>query len=280
MTTKMTPMEILKLLEQSNCRECGEKTCLAFAASVFKGNRRLDECPRLDPDTIARYSSQDNDDAGEKAVNVEAYRDEFLESMKQTAAAMDLAEAAERTGGKYANNKLTLKIMGKDFSVDTNGRIISEIHANPWVTGPFLDYVLNSRGKEPTGNWVVFRELKEGRERYPLFQKRCEEAMKQVADAYPDLFNDIVFLFSGKKVNEQFAADVSVILRPLPKVPMMICYWLPEDGMDSSLNVFFDETADENLSIGSIFSLGAGLAQMFFKLAQRHGYNIEQSQTS
>jgi len=52
----------------------------------------------------------------------------------------------------------------------------------------------------------------------------------------------------------------------------MICYWGPEDGLASSLNVFYDETADKNLDIGSIFTLGAGLTQMFEKLAQRHGY--------
>jgi len=29
-------MEIFKLLEKSNCRECNEKTCLAFAGAVFQ----------------------------------------------------------------------------------------------------------------------------------------------------------------------------------------------------------------------------------------------------
>ena len=40
----------------------------------------------------------------------------------------------------------------------------------------------------------------------------------------------------------------------------------------SSLNVFFDDTADKNLTIGSVYSLGAGLSQMFEKLSLRHGF--------
>jgi hypothetical protein len=52
----------------------------------------------------------------------------------------------------------------------------------------------------------------------------------------------------------------------------MICYWLPEDGLDSSLHLFFDETADRNLDIGYVFTLGTGLAQMFTKIALRHGF--------
>ncbi|MFO7667748.1 MAG: (Fe-S)-binding protein [Desulfobacterales bacterium] len=45
-------MEIFKLLEKSNCRECNEPTCLAFAAAVFKGQRQINECTRLDKETI------------------------------------------------------------------------------------------------------------------------------------------------------------------------------------------------------------------------------------
>jgi hypothetical protein len=47
---------------------------------------------------------------------------------------------------------------------------------------------------------------------------------------------------------------------------------LPEDGLESSLNVFFDQTADKNLDIGSVFTLGVGLSQMFVKIARRHGF--------
>lgn len=52
MSKPTSPMEIFKLLEKSNCRECGEPTCLAFAASVFKGKRKIEECPRLDKDAL------------------------------------------------------------------------------------------------------------------------------------------------------------------------------------------------------------------------------------
>jgi hypothetical protein len=61
------------------------------------------------------------------------------------------------------------------------------------------------------------------------------------------------------------------VLHPLPNIPIMICYWKPDEGLASSLNLYFDTTADDNLDIGSLFSLGAGLAQMFEKLSHRHG---------
>ena len=260
-------MEIFQLLDMSNCRECGEKTCLAFAGAVFQGQRKLAECPKLDQATIQRFTGE----APEQSAS-EQNRDEYLKQLKREIVGYDLAAAASRVGAMFSNARLTLKVLGKDFSVDTEGNLYADIHINPWVVVPFLSYILHCKGLPVTGNWVSFRELKDGPERYPLFQKRCEEPMKRVADIYTNLFDDLVHLFSGKQVEEQFESDISVVLHPLPKVPIMICYWMPEDGLESSLNVFFDETADQNLDIGSVFTLGAGLAQMFGKLALRHGF--------
>ena len=42
-------------------------------------------------------------------------------------------------------------------------------------------------------------------------------------------------------------------------------------GLESSLNIFFDETADRNLPIESIYTLAAGLLNMFKKIVLTHG---------
>jgi hypothetical protein len=139
---------------------------------------------------------------------------------------------------------------------------------------PFLEYLLHGEGIPVTGTWVSLRELKAGRGRYQFFQKQCEEPMKRVADSYPEFFNDIVQMFSGRKVSKHLDSDISAVLQPFPKVPIMICYWLPDDGLDSALHVFFDETADRNLGADSVFTLGAGLATMFKKFALRHGVSL------
>ena len=143
---------------------------------------------------------------------------------------MDLPAAAHRIVARFSGEKLTLKVLGKDFGIDSRGNLYADIHVNPWVAIPFLTYILYSKGLAPSGRWVSFRELKDGRERYPLFRKRCEDPLKQVADAYTPLFDDMVHLFGGKQVERQFASDISVVLHPLPRVPIMVCYWLPAQG--------------------------------------------------
>ena len=260
-------LEIFQLLEKSNCKECGEKTCLAFAGAVFTGQRKFSECPRLSRVVIERYSVE-TDDRNTKDPD----REKYLKSLQSEIVQLDFAQAAERTGAQFSGDKLTLKILGKDFSVNAQGDLFADIHINPWVAIPFLSYILHGQGLPVSGRWVSFRELKKGREWYPLFQKRCEEPVKRLADIHTDLFDNMVHLFSGKQVEQQFQSDISVVLHPLPKVPIMICYWSPEEGLDSSLNIFFDETADRNLEIGSVFTLGTGLAQMFTNIVLRHGF--------
>ena len=266
MSQPKNAMEIFQLLEKSNCRACGYKTCLAFAGAVFRGQIKLEECPKLDREIIEQFSGDPK-----KEHTIEEIQEAYMKDLRAKISDLDLEEAAQRTGGQVINDKLTLKVLGKHFSVDSKGQLYTEIHINLWVTIPFLTYVLYSKGIPASGNWVSFRELKGGKEEYPLFHRRCEESMKRVADTYTDLFHDMVHIFNGKQVEKQFKSDISVILYPLPKVPIMVCYWLPEDGLESSLHVFFDKTAEDNLGTQTVFTLAVGLSQMFAKLAHRHG---------
>lgn len=40
-------LEILKLLPKTNCKKCGQPTCMVFAAQVREGGRGIEACPDL-----------------------------------------------------------------------------------------------------------------------------------------------------------------------------------------------------------------------------------------
>ncbi len=260
-------MEIFKLLDKSNCRECNEKTCLAFAGAVFQGKRKLHECPRLSPDTIKQYGAE----KVEKTAAAEQDREAAVAGLKRKITEIDLPSAAERLGGIFSNGKLTIKMLGKDVHVDSDGNLSSDIHLHSWVTIPLLNYIIGGAGVPVSGKWVPFRELKNGKTWAPLFGQRCEKPLKKVADTYTDLFEDMIVIFNGREVEKHYSADISLVLHPLPRVPILICYWKPEEGLESSLNLFFDSTAEENLNIESLYALATGLVIMFEKISLRHG---------
>ena len=259
-------MEILKLLDKSNCKKCNKPTCMAFAAAVFQGQKQLDECPHLDQEVLQRYGHKTA-----AAVPLDQDMWDLIEKLKKDLVGIDLAAAAKRLGARYSDEKLTIKCLGKDFSVDTKGNITTDIHVHPWIAIPVINYITSGAGVPVSGKWVPFRELEGGKKWYRLFGQRCEKPLKRVADIYTELFEDMIHLFNGKQVENHYTSDISLVLEPLPKVPMLICYWKPEEDLESDLNLFFDATAEENLNIEALYTLGAGMVIMFEKLALRHG---------
>ncbi len=41
------PLEVWELLPRTNCRQCGEVTCMAFGFALLESRRRLGECPPM-----------------------------------------------------------------------------------------------------------------------------------------------------------------------------------------------------------------------------------------
>jgi CO dehydrogenase/acetyl-CoA synthase gamma subunit (corrinoid Fe-S protein) len=55
-------MEILRLLPKTNCKECGQPTCMVFATQVAEGGKEPEDCPPL---------------AGESKAKLDAYLGQF-----------------------------------------------------------------------------------------------------------------------------------------------------------------------------------------------------------
>lgn len=49
--------EIMKKLPTTNCKECGNATCFAFAMKLAKGGAKLDDCPYLSPEVRTELES-------------------------------------------------------------------------------------------------------------------------------------------------------------------------------------------------------------------------------
>jgi len=43
-------IEVLKLLPKTNCRECGQPTCMVFSTLAVQGIKDSNDCPQIDPE--------------------------------------------------------------------------------------------------------------------------------------------------------------------------------------------------------------------------------------
>lgn len=265
MSPAKNPLEIYKILPQTNCGQCFLPSCLAFSAAVISGEKKLADCPFIKE--VATLNVTPN------VVTTEPYeimRNEKIILLQKRVADMDLPSLAAPLGGKMTGDKLVISCLGKEFFVAESGKVTSECHTHAGLTIPLLSYIIKSDGNNTTGNWVPFRELKDGPPMSALFEQRGEKRLQKLADSHTELFDDLVSMFSGTREENIFASDISVVLYPLPKLPVLICYWKPEEDLGSKLNIFFDATADCHLTIESIFELTIGMVMMFEKIARKH----------
>lgn len=266
---RTSPMEILKLLERSNCGECGLPTCLAFASQVSQGLRPLGDCPRLSADVVAEQGPRltpapaaDRDEPDPASIIPR-----LCERIEQ----VDFAEAAQRLGVQLGGDRLQIHVLGRLFEVDARGGLHTMCHVNSWVQLPLLFFILDGAGRQPTGDWQTFGDLPRSQDWTRFFDYKCAQVFARMASEQPDLFEDILDLFASREPADDTDADWVKTLWPLPRVPIRFCYWAAEDDIPAQLTVLFDATASDNLGPEGIFQLCRGLAEMFQKIIIHHG---------
>ena len=264
MASMNNPLELYKLLNKSNCKKCMLPSCMAFSVAVIQGRKKIGDCPDLDAKTVEALDGQ-----VAQRKNLEDEQLENLRRLKKEITKVDFASVADKLGAAVHQGKMAVNCLGKDFIIDSAGELTSECHNNMWVHFPLLNYIIFGKGRNLSGEWVIFSELPGAADWSRFFSHRCEEDLKQLADAHTELFFEILHLFGAKQV-DGMDADHSLVIYPLPKVPFMINYWEPEQGFQSKLNILFDRVTTENLTVESIYLIGRGLVEMFRALIVKH----------
>ncbi len=66
---KLSPLTLYKYLPKTNCRECGEPTCFAFATKVITGEAKISLCKPLNTDKYRVNIKKLKKDFGERIAN-------------------------------------------------------------------------------------------------------------------------------------------------------------------------------------------------------------------
>lgn len=264
--SQLTVMDVLKMLPKTNCRECQSPSCMAFAVHVVGGSKEPEVCPYLDAEAVKGFAGR-----VQKLKSHQEEREEALDSLQSKIREVDLSSVAEKLGGRMDGDLLAIKCLGKDFLIDQDGYLHSECHVNFWVLLPLLNYILLSKGSEMTGEWVKFDQLKESISWSNYFAHKCEKQLKAFIDEHTEVFYQTMDIFCGRPPEKEFTSDYSVVIYPLPKVPFLISYTKPDGDFDSTLSLFFDRSANDNIDLESIYILGMGIVEMLKKISDRHG---------
>jgi len=256
--------DIYKLLPKTNCGYCQARTCMAFSLDVIRGSKQVKDCPYVNPE--AARSAQ------EQIPKREDWRDGFeqrLTPLRDRISKLDLDAVAQDLGGVVVNGKLKIPVLGRPFFIRSDGRIESEVHINPWVSLPLLNYVIRG-GKGPvSGHWISFDDLSSGTIRAQYFRERSQEPLRKLFDRHLPFVDEVMALFSTETL-DSLDSDCSWKMYPFPKIPWLLMYWKPEAPHASRLNLLLDQTVERFLDAESVFTLARGFTEMLERLVTRH----------
>lgn len=132
---KISPLQIYRLLPGTNCRKCGEETCMAFASALIERKKNFEECTPLEEEKYAKQREQLIElvtppvrevviGSGEKAVAIGGeevmYRHE-LTYFNPTALFLDVHDGMsekELNEGLEVIKKISITRIGQELTLD------------------------------------------------------------------------------------------------------------------------------------------------------------------
>ncbi len=256
----LTVLELLKHLPRTNCGECGQTTCLAFATQVIKEGENLARCPFLPEalqDASGEIRRQQEQGVGRRRESLAI----ALEALQAKIAPLDFAGIAAGLGAHYRKEDqreyLALTYFGQELKVFKEGIVYPPgAEANPWDAILLYNY-LASQGKAlPTGKWIRYHELPNSVSK----AKTLARLEKQLADHFqtqPTLLSARGAKLGGQPV--QTAADATLQLEfwPLPRVPLRLLFWEAEteDDFPAQAHFLFDAQVSDFLDLESLLFL-------------------------
>ena len=256
----ITVMEVLKNLPRTNCGDCGQPTCLAFATHVIKEGEDLDKCPHLTgagADMRKAVRAQQEAGVGRRRESLAI----SLEVLQEKVAPLDFAALAEGLGATYGEEAvrpyLSLNYFGHRLRVFKDEVGYPEgVAANPWDAILLYNY-LAFRGKSPpTGKWITYQSLPNSVSKTKTLKRLEAELAAHFAGKQAKLEGAAVRLGAeGVKVAED--ADLQLVLRPLPKVPVLLLFWEadPEEDFPAQVHLLFDGNVSAFLDLESLLFL-------------------------
>ena len=256
----ITVMEVLKNLPRTNCGECGQATCLAFATHVIKEGEDLDKCPHLTgagADMGQAVRAQQEAGVGRRRESLAI----SLEVLQEKVAPLDFAALAEGLGATYGEEAgrpyLSLIYFGHSLQVFKDElRYPAGAHGDPWDAILLYNYIA-SQGQEPVaGRWIAYNSLPNSVSKAKTLA-RLEQKLADHFAGQAARLQERIDELGGEMVAVGEDADVQVAFMPLPKVPLLLLFWdaEAEEGFAPQAHWLFDASVTHYLDLEAMLFL-------------------------
>lgn len=174
---------------------------------------------------------------------------------------------AEKSGTEYLHDKdeIHLPLWDLPLRISLKGYVVRNKDGEElpsFMQTLVLYYLSMADGSSPSGNWISFAELPEGRMYDRAFQGYTgDELVKKFGlnvDAY-----QIACKAAGGAYNE--IGGVAYKFWAFPRVPIVVNYWVGDDDFPSSCKLLFDDSVSHYLPTDACAILGSNLTRRLVK---------------
>ncbi len=240
-------IEIYKKLSGTNCGECGEQTCMAFALKVQSAQYKISECPYI--------KDEDNELFTQKPIatmenNYKRVSNELEEEIK----GVNLEEAADAIGGDYDDkngvNVIRFKMMDKEYEVRNEGLFLDDKYVeHSWSKIIIYDYVRRKGNVPLTKDWVSLGHFPDAASHSKAFQRKAECKIAEKFNSNLNGLEDRCKELDGVEAESKVQADFVCGFKLLPRVPMYLCFWVTDEEYPASCKLFVDSSAEAYIDI-------------------------------
>ena len=114
----------------------------------------------------------------------------------------------------------------------------------------YLHGAWSSSGAEPTGEWISFQEVPDGRFYLDAFHRRAKNPLVQTFGEKPEALVKLAEQAYGAQPFDQ--GDASVLVGALPLVPVALILWQGDEEFPPEGNILFDHNIIQILSAEDI----------------------------
>ncbi len=255
----ITVLEVLKKLPRTNCGDCGQQTCLAFATQVIKEGEDLEKCPHLTAAGLGEaVKAQQQAGVGRRRESLAI----SLEVLQAKVAPLDFAALAEGLGATYGEEAgrpyLSLAYFGYCLQVFKDElRYPPGALADPWDAILLYNYIASQSREPVTGRWIAYNSLPNSVSKAKTLARLERELADHFAGKTAELRERVAQLGGETVTVGGEDADLQAVFLPLPRVPVLLLFWdeEAEEGFAAQAHFLFDSSVTAYLDLEAILFL-------------------------
>ena len=277
---RLGPIDLYKKLPATNCGDCGQPSCLAFATQVVGYGDDVKQCPHLGEAELLEIEGA-LEKQREKGVYVKKENHKITrEHLKEKIGNHDFKAIAPGLEVGYLVDDgveaLEIPYFGRAVTMRHTGIVSDKDEEfDPWDEVLLYNYIFFSGSRPLTANWVGLESFPNSLPKRVALEEGCHRRISQVFGGVRTELEKACQRLGGTPVEDGHNADLAYRFKPLPRMPLLLLFWDEdkEEGFDSQTKVLFDESAMEYLDLEGLTFVAEKLAENLISI-KKEEFNV------